>query len=675
MRLRPRAGVRAEANALALAFPGADIRISATTGSVLILCASAQTGEYTDAMDVTGAADALTETKTMRKISARNPIPGKLRSLFYPRGFVFAAAILRSIPYILTAAKAMLRGRLNLDALDGTVLLVCILRRDFNSLSSIVFFFALGEFLAEQTRKKSRASLIKSLALNIDHVWIRKNGADTLIPFAELQVGDQVIVRTGMVFPVDGRVLEGDGMVNQSSITGEALPVHRTIGSSVYAGTALEEGELVIVALKVGNNTRINAILRTIEESEGVKASIQARYEHIADSIAPYNFLLSAIIYAVTRDPMRAGSALLVDYSCAIRLATPLSISTAMRETAERGVLIKGGKFIEAVANADVFVFDKTGTLTKAKPVVVNVIPFGGRKRTAVLRLAACLEEHFPHPVGQAVVRASNAEGLNHREEHASLEFIVAHGIASNWHGQRVLIGSEHFIMEDEAVPVTSEQQKLIETEAQKGHSLLYLAIGHELAGIIIIEDELRENVPAAMQALRLDGVKRIIMLTGDGEYTAAAIAAKAGLDEYRSRMLPAAKSDFINALKQQGCKIAMIGDGVNDSPALSAAHVGIAMAEGADIAKEIADVVLVNGNLEDLLLARKISRATLRRIDVIFRASLFWNSIFLAGGLLGAIAPGSSAFLHNATTSILAFLSVRPLLKPILSNPVNKEI
>ncbi|MDR2820374.1 MAG: heavy metal translocating P-type ATPase [Desulfovibrio sp.] len=649
LRLRPLRVCMADSaitDALSTAFPGADIRIAARTGSVLI----------TQAVSAAQA-------RSLAPVRARNPVPGKIRSFFYPRAFVFAVAVLRSVPYILKAIGTLLRLRLNLEVLDGAVLLVCLLQRDFRSLSSITFFFALGEFLADWTRKKSRASLTESLSLKIDKVWIRKDGIDIQIPFANIQTGDHVIVRAGSALPIDGTVLEGDGMINQASMTGEPLPVHRKAGSSVYAGTVLEEGELVVAATRVGGNTRVKAILRAIEESESVKASVQARYERIADAIVPYNFLLSGIVYAATGDPTRAGSVLLVDYSCAIRLATPLNIFTAMREAAGCGVLIKGGKFMEAVAQADVFVFDKTGTLTKASPVVVDVIPFGGRKRTSVLRLAACLEEHFPHPVGLAVVRASDAEDLKHREEHTSVEFIVAHGIASNWHGQRVLIGSEHFILEDESIPVTPAQQKTIKEEAQKGRSLLYLAIGGELAGIILIEDELRDNAPAIMQALRNDGVKRLIMLTGDGEHTAAAIAARAGVDEYRAHMLPGEKSDFINSLKKQGYKVAMIGDGVNDSPALSAAHVGIAMNEGADMAKEIADVVLVSGDIAGLLLARRISRAALRRISVGFGTSLFWNSIFLTGGLLGLLTPGVSAFLHNATTAAIAVSSVRPLL------------
>jgi len=595
----------------------------------------------------------------------RNPIPGKVRSFFYPRFFVSAVAVLRSIPYIFNAVKELLRGRLNLDVLDGAALIVCLLQRDFKTLSSITFFFALGEFLADWTRKKSRASLVESLALNIEQVWVRNGSLERLIPFAQLRAGDEVIVRAGAALPVDGTVIEGTGMVNQASMTGESMPVLRSPGSSVYAGTILEEGELIIAATKVGSDTRIHSIVRTIEESESVKASIQGRYERMADAIVPYNFLLSGAVYAATRNPMRAGSVLLVDYSCAIRLATPLAIFTAMREAADRGVLIKGGKFMEAIAEADVVVFDKTGTLTRAKPVLVDVIPFGGRKRATVLRLAACLEEHFVHPVGQAVTRASDAEGLKHREEHTQVEFIVAHGIASNWRGQRVLIGSGHFVLDDEKIPVTEKQESLIAEESRKGRSILYLSVGGELAGILLIEDQIRDETPDVVRRLHEDGVKRVIMLTGDGEVTAASIAGRAGITEFRSQLLPEDKARFINELKKQGYKVAMVGDGINDSPALSAANVGIAMAEGADMAREVADVVLVNGQLESLLLARRISREALKRVRGGFTTSLFWNSVFLFGGLMGILTPGLSAFLHNASTAAIAVSSVRPMLPP----------
>lgn len=653
-------------------FPGGVIIVSPRTGSVLVLYSGtavpAHGLEACGGFPVKAGAPLHVEGGASAAVQdgadvIRNPIPGKLRGIFfYPRLANAAIAVFRSIPYIFSAVRAFLQGRLNLDVLDGAALIVCILQRDFRALSSITFFFALGEYLADWTRKKSRASLVESLALKIDRVWIREGNLERQIPFADLAAGQHVVVRAGAALPVDGTVIEGQGMVNQSSMTGESMPAHRAAGATVYAGTVLQEGELVVAASRVGGATRINSILRTIEESENVKASIQGRYERMADAIVPYNFLLSGVVYGLTRNLMRAGSVLLVDYSCAIRLATPLSIFTAMREAADSGVLIKGGKYMEAIAEADVVVFDKTGTLTKARPKVVGVAPFGGMSREDVLRLSACLEEHFVHPVGQAVVRASDAEGLKHREEHANVEYIVAHGIASTWKEKKVLIGSGHFVLEDEGIRLTDAQKEIIDEEADKGRSILYLSVGGKLAGVLLIEDEIREEAARIVQALREDGVSRVIMLTGDSERTAAGIARRAGIGEYRSQMLPEDKAAFVRDLKRQGFHVAMVGDGINDSPALSAAHVGVAMAGGADMAREVADIVLVNEELEGLLRARAISRVALRRVRKGFHASLFLNSLFLAGGLLGFLRPGVSALLHNATTAGIAVTSVQTI-------------
>ncbi|MDR1241177.1 MAG: heavy metal translocating P-type ATPase [Deltaproteobacteria bacterium] len=662
LRLRPLPGAAAQNMAdLRAAFPGAELTVSSATGSVLVLYAGA-------AQNTSVSAGGHTRSAPGFRAVARNPIPGKLRSLFYPRMLVSALAVFRALPYMLKAVKNLLRGRLNLDVLDGAALLVCILQRDFRTLSSLTFFFALGGYLEDWTRKKSRVSLEESLALHVDYVWIRDGAVERRIPFSEARPGDCIVVRAGSALPVDGTVVSGEGMVNQASMTGEAMPVRRSAGASVYAGSVLEQGELLVKASRCGGNTRIHSIIRAIEESENVKASVQSRYERMADAIVPYNFLLSGVVYAVTRNLMRSGSVLLVDYSCAIRLAAPLAVFACMREAADNGVLIKGGKFMEAIARADVVVFDKTGTLTRARPALMEVIPFGGRRREDILRLAACLEEHFPHPVGQAVVRAAEKEGLKHREEHTQVEFIVAHGIASTWKGRRVLIGSARFIVEEQGIVPDEEQQAIIDREAEKGRTVLYLGMGGKLAGVLSVEDEIRDNAAEVVRALRAGGVKRVVMLTGDGEKTAAGVAARVGIHEFRSRMLPGDKADFIHALKKDGCFVAMIGDGINDSPALSAAHVGVAMMEGADVAREVADIVLTSGDLGGLLTAGKLSRGALRRIHSGFRTSLFWNSVFLAGGLLGALRPGLSAFLHNATTAAIAVSSLQPLLPPVSS-------
>ena len=595
--------------------------------------------------------------------SVPNPIPGRIFSLvFVPPRMRFSASIMRSVPYIVAGLRSIFSGRINLVALDGAALLVCLLRRDFRSLGSIIFFFALGEWISDWTKKKSRASLAESLSLNIDQVWVREGEVERQIPLDEVQVDDHVVVRAGHVFPVDGIVADGDGMVNQASMTGESMPVHKRPGANVFAGTVLEEGTLVIRATQVGGNTRITSIIKNIEDSEVVKASIQSKYEHMADAIVPYNFLLAGLVYALTRNAMRASSVLLVDYSCAIRLATPLCIFTAMREASEKGVLIKGGKFMEAIAEADAVVFDKTGTLTEAKPALVGVIPFGQWDHDTVLRLAACLEEHFAHPVGLAVVSAAQKAKLMHNEEHTEVEYVVAHGIASRWNGQRVFIGSYHFVYEDCAIPFTTAQQKLIQREQKKGRSVLYLAIGSELAGILLIEDNMRAETPSVIEQLRRDGIKRIIMLTGDGELTAKNIAEKAGITEYRAHLLPEQKAQILQELKAEGHKVIMIGDGINDSLALSNADAGVAMMDSADIAREVADIVLVGGNLAGIPFARRISRRSISRVRVQFYTSVVVNSLFMVGGLFGLFTPAISALLHNASTAAIAGYSVMPV-------------
>ncbi len=592
-----------------------------------------------------------------------NPVPAKLISLVFPRVINVAVAIFRAIPYIFRGLRELVGGRLGLNTLDAAALMVCILRRDFRALSSITFFFSLGAFLEYWTRKKSHGDLAKSLALNITHVWVKDGELEREVPMADLRAGEVVVVRAGSVIPVDGTVVGGEAMVNQAGMTGEPLPVRRDLGSSVYAGTVVEEGELHISVTKVGGETRIDSILRYIENSESVKAGIQSKYERIADGIVPYNFLLAFIIYLITRDTMRTGAVLLVDYSCAIRLATPLTVLSAMSEAARRGTLIKGGRFLEALAEADTIVFDKTGTLTAAAPEVVEVIPFGDYDADKVLRLAACLEEHFPHPVGQSVVRAAEQKNLKHREEHAKVEFVVAHGIATKLRGERVLIGSEHFIIEDAGIALTRQQKATVKKQAEKGRSLLFLAVGEEVAGIIAIEDLLRPGMPEFIADLRGLGFKRIIMLTGDGEKTAAAIARKAGITEFKARLLPEDKARFIADLKARGARVLMMGDGVNDAPALSAADVGAALTHGADMAKEVADIVLTRGEPADIIRAREVALAALRRIRSHFFAAVGLNSVFLAGALSGLLTPGISAFLHNACTAALAVRSMGPLL------------
>lgn len=652
--------------------------VSAVTGSILVLYSSLEERKNFERIFLAhfgGKTLAVSEKKKkplfflfvgnkeeLEEKPVRNPIPGKLMSYLLPMPVRTAMTVLSSIPYIFTGAKEVAKGKVGIDVLDGAALLVCLLRRDFASAGAITFFFALGEYLADWTQKKSRASLEESLALNIDKVWIKIGDLEQQVHISEVKKGDLVVVRSGAVFPVDGNVSDGDGMVNQASMTGETMSVHKTIGSSVYAGTVLEEGTLTICASKVGGETRIRSIIRTIEDSEQVKASIQSKYEHMADSIVPFNFLLSGAVFAVTRNAMRASSVLMVDYSCALRLSTPLCIYTAMRQAANQGILIKGGKFMESLHEATAVVFDKTGTLTEAKPELVDVIPFGDRDRKDVLRISACLEEHFAHPVGIAVVKAADKEKLHHREEHAEVQYVVAHGIASRWNDQDVVIGSEHFVREDRKISITKEQQLIINKQASQGRSVLYLGIGNELAGILLIEDKIRDETPRIIETLKSTGIQRILMLTGDGGLTAASIAEQAGIDEFRHSLLPEEKAEIVAELKAQGHKVIMVGDGINDSPALSIADVGVAMGNGADIAREVADVVLVKGELEGLLLSRAISRKALKKVRNQFYASVGLNSLFLLGGLFSLISPAMSALLHNATTAALALSSVKGL-------------
>ena len=520
----------------------------------------------------------------------------------------------------------------------------------------------LGEALEYWTRRRSMDSLTESLALNVDTVWVLADGVETSVPLSDVREGDLVVVRDGGSIPVDGIVEDGEAVVNQASMTGEPLGVARSKGAAVYSGTVVEQGHLVIRATHVGDGTRLKQVVRFIEESEALKAGIQGKFERMADMAVPFTFALAGLVWLITRNPMQAASVLLVDYSCALRLATPLAVLAAMREGARHGVVIKGGRFLEALSEADTVVFDKTGTLTNASPHVVEVIPAAGHDRDEVLRLAACLEEHFPHPVARAVVRCAQEEGLQHEEEHAQVEYVVAHGIASTLYGKAVRVGSRHYIECDEGIDLSPLEAE-IDAQARMGRSLLYLAIDGKLAGFLAIEDPLRPECPQVLKQLEELGFRRILMLTGDDERTARAVAGKLGLKEYRSQVLPADKADVIADLTAQGCKVLMVGDGINDAPALSASHVGVAMCDGADLAREVANVLLTRPDLSGLITARLLGRATLRRIHINFAATMLLNSMFLAGGLFMILTPGVSALLHNLTTLGVTLNAMRPHL------------
>ena len=577
-------------------------------------------------------------------------------------------AVLGALPIIAEGIKNLFKGKLNVPVLDAAALIVSILRRDFRTVGLLVVLLGLGEMLENYTRKKSLASLADELALKVDQVWVRR-GQDgervEAIALSELTLEDTVVVRSGSVIPADGIVVAGDASVNQATMTGEPLPVHRTAGGSVFAGTVVEDGEIDIRPTALSDKSRLSKIVRFIETSEAAKAGIQGKAEHLADAIVPYNFLLAGLVWLLTRDLTRTASVLLVDYSCALRLATPLAILTAMRVGTGKGVLVKGGRFLEALAETDTVVFDKTGTLTQASPVLSDIVPVHpDYDRKSVLKLAACLEEHFPHPVSRAIVRAAQTEGVYHDDEDHDTEvrYIVAHGICSSVNGKKCVLGSRHFVGDDEGVDLALAQP-VVDHLAQEGKSVLYFAVGGELVGILGIEDPLRAEAIDTIRELRSRGIKRIVMLTGDDERTAATVAAKLGLDDYRAQVLPEEKAAHVEALVKTGAKVLMVGDGINDSPALSAAHVGVTLRDGTDIAQEVADVVLTGNNLLDLPVAIDLGRAALTRIKQNFAISVGLNTSFLAGGLTGVLTPAAGALLHNATTIGVCLNAMQPTL------------
>ena len=643
------------------------VRINPRTKSVLLLYASVEARNAACRLLASGVedcaagqADDLPEDNDspslfplFRYLFVRPLLPFPLRIL---------SALLAGIPFLKKGLSALLHGKVNVDVLDATAIGVSLAMRDYKTVSLLTLLLGFGEALQMWTRKKSLDSLAQSLALNVDAVWVRRGETEFQIPIDNLEEGDLVVVRAGSAIPVDGEVVSGEASVNQASMTGEALGVLREPGASVFAGTVVEEGEIAIRPTGVGDGTRIQSIIRFIEESESLKAGVQGKAERLADAVVPFSFLLAGLVWLITRDPVRATGVLLVDYSCALKLATPLAILTAMKEGVKHGVVVKGGRFLEALNTVDTVVFDKTGTLTESRPRVVDVVPAEGFSRTEVLKIAACLEEHFPHPVARAVVRKAEEESLHHREEHAEVEYIVAHGVASQLHGKKVCIGSRHYIHHDEGIPVDC-MNKEITRLTNMGHSVLYLSIEKRLAGLIGIEDPIRHESVAVIQNLRKRGIRRILMLTGDDERTAAAVAAKLGITEFRAQVLPEDKAAIIRELQAEGRTVLMVGDGINDSPALSASEVGVTLRDGADLAREVADVVLMDCDLQRLLTAMELGRLTIRRIHSNFGIIMALNTCFLAGGLSGMLQPGASAMLHNLTTVGVSINAMRPML------------
>ena len=585
-----------------------------------------------------------------------------LRKLFLPAPLDAAYTAFRSIRFLWKGVRCVLSRRLEVEVLDALSIGVSLLRGDFGTAGSVMFLLNLGSLLEEWTRKKSLDDLARSMALNVDKVWVRSQGTEVLVPLTKVRSGDEVVVRSGNMIPLDGTVLEGEAMVNQAALTGEAMPVRKTKGSTLYAGTVVEEGECVFIAKAEGGSNRYDKIVAMIEESEKLKSSTENRALVLADKLVPWCLGATVVTYLLTRNATRAISCLMVDFSCALKLSMPLAVLSAMRECGSYHITVKGGKYLEALSQADTIVFDKTGTLTRATPQVVEVVPFSGCNEREVLQLAACLEEHFPHSMANAVVRAAKERGISHEEMHSEVEYIVAHGIASRVGGQRVVIGSHHFVFEDEKCTIpTAEQQKF--DALKPAYSHLYMAASGQLVGVICISDPLRPEAAAVLNGLRALGIRNTVMMTGDSERTAAAIAKQVGVDRFFAEVLPEDKANFVQQAKAEGHTVVMIGDGINDSPALSAADIGIAINSGAAIAREIADVTIKADSLEELVALKAIANSLQKRVHANYRFVLTFNSALIALGALGILQPASSAMLHNLSTIGISLKSMTNLL------------
>ena len=585
-----------------------------------------------------------------------------LRKLFLPAPIAAAYTVFRSIGFLWKGVRCLLHRKLEVEVLDALSIGVSLLRSDFSTAGSVMFLLNLGALLEEWTRKKSLDDLARSMALNVDKVWVRTRDTEVLVPLAQVRSGDQVVVRAGNMIPLDGTVLEGEAMVNQAALTGESMPVRKTEGATIYAGTVVEEGECVFVAKAEGGSNRYDKIVAMIEESEKLKSSTENRALALADRLVPWCLGATGVTYLLTRNATRAISCLMVDFSCALKLSMPLAVLSAMRECGSYHITVKGGKYLEALSKADTIVFDKTGTLTRATPQVVEVVPFSGCSEREVLQLAACLEEHFPHSMANAVVRAAREQGISHEEMHSEVEYIVAHGIASRVGGERVVIGSHHFVFEDEQCTVpAAEQEKFDALKPEYSH--LYMAASGQLVGVICIADPLRPEAADVLRSLKALGIRNTVMMTGDSERTAAAIAKQVGVDQFFAEVLPEDKANYVKNAKEAGHTVVMIGDGINDSPALSAADIGIAINSGAAIAREIADVTIKADSLEELVALKAIANAMQKRVHANYRFVLSFNSALIVLGAMGILAPASSAMLHNLSTIGISLRSMTNLL------------
>lgn len=582
-------------------------------------------------------------------------------TLFLPSPLRIARIVWHMIPFVRRGLRCLLRRRIKVELLDALSVSISVCQRDFGTAGMVMFLLEVGELLEEWTRKKSVADLARCMSLNVDRVWLRTGQGEVLVPVSQIQPGDAVVVRAGGIIPVDGLVLEGEVTVNQASLTGESIPVPKRPGGAVYAGTVVEEGECVLEVKQASGESRYDQIVHMIEQSEQMKSAAESKAANLADQLVPYTFAGSLLSYLLTRNVARALSVLMVDFSCALKLAMPLAVLSAMREAGRSHITVKGGKFLEAVAAADTIVFDKTGTLTHACPQVAQVIPFGGKEEQEMLRLAACLEEHFPHSMANAVVEEAKRQGLTHEEYHSKVEYLVAHGIASTVNGERVLIGSAHFVFEDEHCRIPAGESERFES-LSPAYSHLYLAIGEELAAVICISDPLREEAKDVLATLRTLGISNTVMLTGDSHRTAAAIAAQVGVDDFRSEVLPADKADYVAQLRREGHTVLMVGDGINDSPALSEADAGIAISDGAAIAREIADITIAADSLWELVELRQIAMSLMERIHSNYRFVIGFNGALIALGVTGILPPAKSAMLHNLSTLGVSLRSMSAL-------------
>ena len=582
--------------------------------------------------------------------------------LFLPVPVQTAIALFRSVKYIRAGLSALLHGKLSVAVLDATAVTVSMVRGDFDTAGSVMFMLRLGEILEEWTHKKSVADLAGAMALNVDKVWLQSGETELLVPIGDVKPGDRMIVRTGNLIPLDGKVVSGEATVNQASITGESMPAPKREGSYVYAGTVVEEGECVVCVEKALGGGRYDRIVHMIEESEKLKSTAEDKASRLADRLVPYTLGGTVLTYLVTRNVTKMLAVLMVDFSCALKLAMPIAVLSAMRESSSYHISVKGGRFLEAVAKADTVVFDKTGTLTYAEPKVAQIVPFGGHEETEMLRLAACLEEHYPHSMANAVVEEAKKQGLKHEEYHSQVQYVVAHGISSMVEGKKVLIGSAHFVFEDEGCTIPEgEQEKFDSLPAQYSH--LYLCIAGELAAVICIYDPLRAEAKDAIRALHARGISKVVMMTGDNRRTAASVAEEVGVDEFYAEVLPEDKAAFIRREKAAGRTVIMIGDGVNDSPALSEADAGVAISTGAAIAREIADITIASEDLFELVTLRKISEALMGRIHRNYRFIVGFNLGLIVFGVAGLLPPTTSALLHNASTLAISLKSMTNLL------------